>query len=245
MNGMKEFIEKLQYFENADKKALDLLFRQCKRMYLEKGETLICSGDESNTVRIIESGFVKSFAMKDNGEQSILEILGRGDIVMPNAVFLNEPYPYTVEALEKTVILYFSKKNLNDFLSASMVHLRNFLDYIALRYSNAMEKMACLQMNDAHDRMGWFLLKQGVHTTPNNKKVVSIVHDKYIIASYLGMTSETLSRVVKKFKKEGFEIIKDSVLFFDEKALCKYCTQNVMDKCENRKRDNNFCPKDY
>jgi hypothetical protein len=65
--------------------------------------------------------------------------------------------------------------------------------------------------------------------------------DKSLIASYLGMKPETLSRVLQSFRDEGFRIERHQITLPEPYALCRHCDPGTAQKCDLAETDS--CPK--
>ena len=70
------------------------------------------------------------------------------------------------------------------------------------------------------------LLEQGIVTDK-----IALPYDKSLIASYLDMKPETFSRILKKFKSQGFNITKDEVVLPNVNALCGFCDPDTGSMC--------------
>ncbi len=68
-----------------------------------------------------------------------------------------------------------------------------------------------------------------------NKQVI-LKYSKSLIALYLGIKSETLSRILQKMKKEGEISIKKNIIKFHKiDSICNYCNQRINEKCQEKK----------
>ena len=79
------------------------------------------------------------------------------------------------------------------------------------------------------------MLKENIIKALSDIEIFSKIDNK-ILASYLGIKPETLSRILKKLKSDGeITIKKNLITFLKIDSLCQYCNQNTSEKCLEKK----------
>jgi len=100
--------------------------------------------------------------------------------------FSEEPSPHYVEFVEDSVVYEFSKETL-DRLSAKHHDIERFISKVVTETMLGLcERLYTIQFNKAEDRYKHLL---GIYPDITNR--IPLTH----IASYLGITLETLSRI--------------------------------------------------
>lgn len=154
--------------------------------YIESPTTLIKEGQHTNHIYYIISGSTRAYYLKNGKEVSDWFAFENDFITSINGYFLSIPSPYYVEVLEPSVLIKFSKENL-EFLS------KNYHDFTQLEkvivtktMLQLQQRIVAIQFETAQQKFE-SLLK----IYPSITQRIALTH----IASYLGITLETLSRI--------------------------------------------------
>lgn len=159
------------------------------RLHLEShaaNTTLVREGQYSDSLFFITQGSARAYYLKDG--KNVTDWFGfeRDFICAINSYFLNVPSPHYIETIEPTSLLVIHRKEVNhlcdtyhDFdrlarLAVTQTMLQLQQRIVSLQFESALQKYESL-----------------VALRPDITQRVPLGH----IASYLGMTLETLSRV--------------------------------------------------
>ncbi len=197
------------------------------RIY-DKDESIACHGDTAKWLWLLCRGWVKLSRNTPDGQQTIISLCTQGDIFGEAALFPHANYPYDITALsgdtEVAVIAAEDIRRLvkeNDKLSNHLMYLLNE------RVSEARLKLEHLNVMSAAQRLGCFLLnlcKEHV----GDEMLIDIPLEKHILASYLGMKPETLSRSQQQIKAIGIGVTGSSIRISSIRRLrefvCNSCS---------------------
>ncbi len=161
---------------------------------------LFSQGDEAEGFYVILSGKIRVYKASAGGKEQTLHIFGPGQPVGEAAVFSGEPYPANAEAFESGRVLFFPK---DGFLALIREYPEMALTLLAsasrrlVRFAQLVED---LSLKEIPHRLAAYLqhLVKRQHSD-----VVDLEMTKRHLASVLGTTPETLSRVLAKFSKDG------------------------------------------
>lgn len=160
---------------------------------LEKGDYLLRNGDICRYDSYVVSGALKAFYINaENGNEEILffavDDWWASDL---DSFSRLKPSIYNIQAIEKTTVLQISHYSFQKLL-AELPRLERYFRIILENYLGTLQKRIIYNnVYNAESRYYDFL-----ETYPN---IVSKV-PQYLIASYLGVTPEFISRVRKKNK---------------------------------------------
>lgn len=154
---------------------------------LRKHQYLIQSGDVCKTVAFVVKGALKKYTVDDTGKENILELYienwWAGD---KESFMIGTPTPYYIDACENSELLVLNKET----------------------FTNNIDKLPFLsQLNNVLTEKNSFQLVKRLHSSQTlsaEQKLEQLQNTypeffqrfpQHIIASYLGMTKETLSRI--------------------------------------------------
>ncbi|WP_268225848.1 Crp/Fnr family transcriptional regulator [Sinomicrobium oceani] len=186
---MKEFIDFMLQFGNLNQQQIDLITQKAEIIGLSADEYFWEAGKQINYVGFTTKGILRVYYYNNQGEeitryfiQEKLLILYGHDI---ESNYIPSEY---LQAIENCELVVFSKKNWNE-ISETIVGWEAIVQKIvAKQQREKLERRSPLIEQDAKTRYLDFMQK-----FPN---LVNRIPLSYI-ASYLGITQSTLSRVRK------------------------------------------------
>lgn len=179
---------------NMTKEEKDLAISKFRQVDFEKNSYLLEEGKTANHYWFIQSGFVRSYVIDTEGNDITTNFFSVGDIVIDwPSFFLRNPTRENIQALSDCVCwqldfstfqeLFHSIKNFREQGRTTLVG-----SYFALKRHSI--SMIADQAKDRYLR----LVKEKPHIVQN----VSLKH----IATYLGVTDTSLSRIRKEISNE-------------------------------------------
>ncbi|NGM65104.1 Crp/Fnr family transcriptional regulator [Sphingobacterium sp. SGR-19] len=160
---------------------------------LEKGDYLLRNGDTCRYDSYIVSGALKAFYINaDNGNEEILffaiDDWWASDL---DSFSKQKPSIYNIQAIERTTVLQISHYSFQQLL-AELPRLERYFRLILESYLGVLQKRIIYNnVFDAKSRYFAFL---------ENYPTIASKVPQYLIASYLGVSAEFISRIKKKNK---------------------------------------------
>ncbi|RYF19527.1 MAG: Crp/Fnr family transcriptional regulator, partial [Flavobacteriales bacterium] len=154
-----------------------------------KGDFFLKQGQIVSSLFIIETGLVRSYYIKDDRE--INSWFGFENIILGSVLplFYDQPSSENIQFLETSTYYYILSKDLNE-LYKRFSEMNTIGRKMAEEYCVILEqRISSLQTENAEQRYNSLLKYQ-----PDAIQRISLGH----IASYLGITQETLSRIRRK-----------------------------------------------
>lgn len=187
---MEILITKIKDILSLSQKAEKYLYTISKVKTFPKGRVLIKQGQQVNKIFCIIDGCLRSFCIDSNGKEHTLQFgIKEWWISDYIAVYNNEPAVLTVECLKDSTVVVFDAQKLNGiyaFFPEFEVFQRNLLQ----RHVVSLHKRILNQLQlTASERYDLFLEQY-----PDIEQFTRNYH----IASYLGITTESLSRIRKE-----------------------------------------------
>jgi len=161
---------------------------------IEKGAFYLKEGQISNKVSFIEKGLFRLFYQLD-GEEKIMLFFSESQLMSDYFGFLtNTASIRPIQALEDSLIYSIEKKNLKKLFDFSKNWERIGRQLAESAYVTSVLRANRLLHDNYNTRVKTFL-----EESPSLMQRVP----QFMIASYLNMTPETLSRVKKRIMKTG------------------------------------------
>ena len=186
---MNPLIKKFKEYGNLTPEIEEELSKKIICQTKQKGDFFLKQGQIVSSLFIIEAGLVRSFYIKDDRE--INSWFGFENIILGSILplFYKKPSFENIQFLETSKIHYISTDDLNG-LYKKYHAMETIGRLMSEEYCKILEdRIMSLQTLSAEDRYQT-LLKQ----EPNVSQRIALGH----IASYLGITQETLSRIRKR-----------------------------------------------
>ena len=184
--NISDFLKALVPFTNDE---LDDILKHFKKEAVPKNQILVRQGEVSKTLYFIESGLGRSYYLNQAGKEITQWFFGSGKFMgSADSFFQQCPSLYFIEVLEDTVIYSITKEKLDELFDTypKMEKLGRLVTTEML--TKVVNKLNAIQFQTAKERYEYMLAE-----FPDIAYQVSLGH----IASYLGMTQETLSRIRK------------------------------------------------
>jgi CRP/FNR family transcriptional regulator, anaerobic regulatory protein len=176
---------------------------------LRRGEWVFRNGDAFNAIYAVRSGSIKLYHDTDEGEEEILGFYLPGELLGFDAIHSGHhqcsalaletssicafPYQRLEEACERIESL---RQQMSRLMSREISTENEFL--LTLRHKSAEERVAAFLVNLAlrHQRLGY------------SAREFKLPMSREEIGNYLGLTTETISRILTKLQREGVMVAK-------------------------------------
>ncbi|PKI00252.1 fumarate/nitrate reduction transcriptional regulator Fnr [Glaciecola sp. 33A] len=174
---------------------------------LHKNDKLVSYGDDFHSLYAVRSGSFKSYISDKDGVDQIIGFHFPGDIVGFDALKDNKHGSYT-QALETAMVCELPYDTL-DKMSIKFPKLRHqIMRFMSAEIKHDHDLMMLLNKRSAEERLLHFLidLSQRFEERGFSPKQFNLSMTRNEIGNYLGLTVETISRLLTRFQKE--ELIK-------------------------------------
>ncbi|HEV3251087.1 MAG TPA: Crp/Fnr family transcriptional regulator [Puia sp.] len=156
---------------------------------IKKRDYLLKAGRVCDQIYFIEKGLLRCFYLKNLSEVCSW-FMKEGDVAISiESFFLQKPSYESIQAVEETALHYISYKDLQYIYNQFPEF--NFIGRVLTEkyYSQSEQRLYAIRMQRADERYGYLM--------QNLPELIKRVPSSYI-ASYLGITLETLSRIKSK-----------------------------------------------
>lgn len=190
------------FFESLDDETL-LLIRPTARRILQPRNTVIFhEGEPCHGFYIVESGAVKVYKESPDAKEHVLHVASAGDCFGEAALFLGKGYPASAAAVQDSSLILLRKDEFLQLLRDNPDVCFRLMASMATWAHRLVSSIESLTLKDAGARFANYILSQ-IPSEAKDGVIISLGMPKQVLASHLGMTSETLSRLIARFEIEG------------------------------------------
>ncbi len=174
----------------------NLLTQNLRVQNLPKGNMVLEKGAVCKHSFFVEKGLLKSFTIDRSGKEHIIQFASENWIISDrSSTLFNEPSELFIETIEDSVIIFLGA----DFISKASDLSPNFRNFNQLALHNHIRQQ--------QKRINFLLAASAEERYLNFIKLypdLMLRVPQWMIASYLGITPESLSRVRKELAKRNF-----------------------------------------
>lgn len=185
----------------------------------QKGETVYIAGEKQKKLYVIHKGKVKITRISASGKEQVISIIGPGDFMGELSLFNDEPITNNAEALEDTTVCIIDGDKLKEIMGKYPTIAFKVLEELSTRLKKAENLIEKLGASDVETRIVQTLLDLA-----DEKGEINLDISKRDLASYMGMSQETLSRKLSYFQDRGLikQIGHRKIVILDRESLEKY-----------------------
>jgi CRP/FNR family transcriptional regulator, anaerobic regulatory protein len=170
---------------------------------VDAGDYIVHEGERTSRLFIVHEGQIKVSSRSPAGHESVLSVLGPGDVV-GEMTFLTGGRPdSSAVAVEPSRVCVFDHADLAALLGRFPDVAVGMLRALALKLSSTQRMLAAMTSADVGSRVAAYLLDAPTTWDSTGTAVVHLPMSKKDVAAYLGTTPETLSRRLAEFERAG------------------------------------------
>lgn len=180
-----------QYGEITDGN-LDSIMKYAKKLTVRKGDFILKEGDTCKSFYLVTSGCLRLFYIKDGVDISVWFSFENNSAIELYSYLSGSPSEYFIECIEDGEVIEISKNNIDSLCKSypSIDTLFNFFWRDVVQ--NLLKRMTSIQKYSSKERYLNLL---------NDTDYLNRIPQKYL-ASYIGVTSTSLSRIRRNIKSK-------------------------------------------
>lgn len=226
MQNIKQF----PYFSDLTPEQQQQLAGPSSLKHFSQGQEIIGFGDEAAYMYFVGEGQVKLYRADEKGQDAVLRIVSKGDWFFELSAFFPLHAPAAAVALREADILMIPSAAMREVMCHNENFAEKILSHTAEHFHLLTNKVMDMALKTPLQRVSYFLLKEFLRNG-GRENTFTLPYKKSLIASELGMTAETFSRVLMRLKESGIEVEKNKVTLPHPKALCGVCDPALMHQC--------------
>ncbi len=200
------------------------------RKTLPKGDTILHHGDAATALWMVLRGWVKLTRQTPDGKESIVGLCTEGDLFGEAALFPHANYPYHAEVIEGgTELASIPAESIRAVLSKDAALSASIMALLNERVGQTQLQLEHMSTMSASQRLGCFLLRL-CNIRGGVSQTLQIPVEKHLLAAYLGMKPETLSRSQQQLAGVGISVAGSQIQVANVTKLrefvCSSCSES-------------------
>lgn len=237
------FLKSLPFFDGLPEEDMKALLQASIIRNFDKHRNLFHQGDRADQLLIIIDGWVKLYRHTTEGEECVIAIFTRGDILGEAAIIMGASYPFSAETAEETKFIEIPGQILRERAAQNHKIMSRIMSSMSRELRNVQMENEHLAIMSAPQRVGCLLLQLSSGLLGKGASF-PFPYDKSLAASRLGMKAETFSRALAQLKPLGVTVKGPEVTIKDFSNLVEYvcnhcsslpgeCRGSRNESCEN------------
>jgi CRP/FNR family transcriptional regulator, cyclic AMP receptor protein len=219
-----ENLQKTPLFSALDVEAALALQKSMVPQTIKRGNTLFQEGDPGDRLYVVTEGKIKLSHASGDGRESVLMVLGPGDMFGELSLFDPGPRTATAIAVTDSQVLGLGNTDLNPWLAGRPEVAQKLLQALAHRLRRTNEAMSDLVFADVPGRVAKALLELGEKFGSKTEAGIYVNHDltQEELAQLVGASRETVNKALADFVSRGWlKLETRSVELLDLERLSK------------------------
>ena len=164
--------------------------------------SIFYEGDPCRHLFEVLEGVLRVYKLTPDGRRQVTGFLYPGQVL---GLGFMESYAYTAEAVTAVKLCRYKRDSLDRVMDDQPALARRLLTITASELATAQDQMLLLGRKTASERIASFLLRLSDHNAEigEDPAEVYLPMTRTDIGDYLGLTTETVSRTISRFKARG------------------------------------------
>lgn len=191
---------------------------------IHKGDQLFQDGEPMQSLFAIRSGTFKTFTVNEHGEEQITGFHLAGDLLGFDAI-ATSTHPSFAKALETSMVCEIPYETLDTLSNAVPKLKKQILRMMSTEIRSDQEMLTLLNRKNAEQRLATFIstLSMRYHARGLSSTEFRLSMTRSDIGNYIGLTVETISRLLNRFHKSGLIQVEGKLIKILDAEKLKKC----------------------
>lgn len=212
-------IRQLPLFREMAPDSFETLLKAAYAQSFPASLELVREGDPADFLHIVMEGSVELYASWGGRECTMALVRPVGTFILA-ACSRDAPYLMSARTLERSRIILLPASDLRAVFRTDPDFAVSVIHELAGCYRAVVRHAKGLKLRNSRERIASYLLRQS--NVAGGVASYTLPVEKRLLASYLGMTPENLSRALKTLEADGVKIDGQRVIITDRKRLARF-----------------------
>lgn len=181
---------------------MDYLALKIRSRIVKKGEMLFVEGDQADGFYCIKKGSVRNFRTSYGGKEQTFHISNGGDWVGFRDTVSGEDYNHSSVCLEESEVCFIHKSLISQLMLKDEKFQMEIMKYMASEWNKSEKLTFSLGTKQVHNKLAELLLV--FREASENRAEIDLYFSREVMASIIGVTTETLVRALSDFKSRNW-----------------------------------------
>jgi CRP-like cAMP-binding protein len=172
-------------------------------------EMLFREGEPCRAIYCVNEGLVRLYLHGPEHQEKTVEVVEPGQTFAEAAMFSGQGYPVTAMAIEDSQLVEVDAYSLMRYLHDHPELNWQMLSVMSRRMHQLVGQIRSASLHNAEQKVASFLIQNYDPTEPG-AAVAHLPPGRARLASMLGLTTETLCRVISSFRRRGWIVTTDT-----------------------------------
>ncbi len=197
--------------------ALAVLLAGASALNLRPGRALFRQGEPALAVFFVVEGWIKVYRLTPAGDETVLNVLTKGDSLAESITFTSGHYPATARAVTPARAIVIPADHVVNCIRKTPEVAIAMIASTSQHFQRMVQRIEQLTAQSATQRVADFLAS--LAPCAKGPCTVALPYDKALIAGRLGLKPESLSRVFAKLRSVGVDVRASHVIVSDMEQL--------------------------
>ena len=203
---MDDVLMSAPLFAALDAEAAVALKSSMEERRLLKGDTLFAEGDPGDRLYVVTDGKIKLGHASGDGRETLLAVMGQGEMFGELSLFDPGPRTATATALTDSTVMGLGHAALRPWLTGRPEVAEALLQALAQRLRRTNESLSDLTFSDVPGRVAKALIDLGERFGRSMPDGLHVTHDmtQEELAQLVGASRETVNKALADFASRGW-----------------------------------------
>jgi CRP-like cAMP-binding protein len=212
-SGDLQIITRIAVFRGLKPETVEHLIAPATAVLLSAHDILFRQDDPARAFFIIIDGWMKLYRITMSGEETVVNILTRGDSYAEAHALTGARYPATAEAVSDARVVRIPADHVVRCIRESPDVALAMIAFASLHLHHLAQQIEQLKAQSGVQRVAEFLAS--LAPVESGSCVIALPYDKVVIAGRLGLKPESLSRTFAKLRSVGVVVDASHVAISD------------------------------
>lgn len=223
-SGDLQVIARIAVFRDLKLETVERIVAPATAITLKAHESLFRQGDPATAFFIVVEGYVKLFRITPSGDEAVIRIMTRGDSVAEATAITGAPFLVFAESVSNARVIRIPADHVVRCIRESPDIALAMIASTSQHVHPLMQQVEQLKARSGLQRVAEFFVS--LSSVERGPCEITLPYDKVLIAGWLGLEPESLSRAFAKLKSLGVEVHASHVSIKDIARLHQLATDD-------------------